>query len=143
MWLMLAAGCGSGGGGKMPDAAVMPDVASGSSCQPIGATGELIRRPGNPRIVAGHQTYSDAMVDVGLSDPALRWDGTAWQLYFHGPHAPSFGAAGTQMVRHATSPDAAAWTIDDAPSLVASTGVPRGAMMSIASCTRPSLRASA
>lgn len=117
--LFCAIGCG-GGGGKTPDAAVVPDVASGSGCQPIGATGEFLRRTGNPRIVAGQHAYTDGMVDIGLSDPDLRWDGTQWVLYFHGPHATSFGGAGTGMVRRAVSPDLAAWTIDETPSLAAS-----------------------
>ena len=110
-------GCG-GGGGKMPDAAVVAD-GPGSACQPIGATGEFLRRAGNPRLVAGQHTYGDGMVDVGMSDPDLRWDGTAWQLYFHGPHAMSFSSPITQMIRHASSADLATWTLDDAPSLVA------------------------
>jgi len=119
IWLMLAVGCG-GGGGKMPDAAVVPDVASGSGCQPIGVTGEFVRRTGNPRIVAGQHTYTDGMLDIGVSDPDLRWDGTQWVVYFHGPHAPSFGAAGTGMVRRAVSPDLGSWTLDETASLATS-----------------------
>jgi hypothetical protein len=114
LWLL---GCG-GSGGKMPDAPVVPDT-SGSGCQPIGVTGEFLRRATNPRLVAGTHPYMDGMVDVGLSDPDLHWDGSRWQLYFHAPHAASFNGATTSMVRHATSTDAQAWAIDELPSLVA------------------------
>jgi hypothetical protein len=114
----MVVGCG-GGGGKMPDAAVMVDAA-GSGCRPIGATGEFVRRSGNPRIVAGTHTYTDGMVDIGVSDPDLRWDGTQWVVFFHGPHAPAFGAVGTGMIRRAVSADLASWTLDDTPALAAS-----------------------
>lgn len=118
--LSCVSACG-GGGGTMPDAAAVPDGAAGSSsCQAIGATGELVRQAGNPRLVAGQHAYSDAMFDIGLSDPDLRWDGAQWVLYFHGPHAAAFGEAATQMVRRAVSADLTAWTIDETPALVAS-----------------------
>ena len=120
-WVLLAVvGCG----GHDP---VMIDAPSAGSdaalaCQPQSAIGNFYRRQPNPRIVAGQQTYTDGKVDVGISDPDLRWDAAAslWQLYFHGPHAMTFASPITQMIRHATSPDLAAWTIDDSPSLAVS-----------------------
>ncbi|MBV8758117.1 MAG: hypothetical protein JO257_12600 [Deltaproteobacteria bacterium] len=103
----------------MPDAPYVPDFPD-QGCQPVGVTGEFLRRTGNPRLVAGTHPYMDGMVDIGMSDPDLHWDGSAWQMYFHGPHAASFSSPITQMVRHATSSDALTWTLDETPSLVAS-----------------------
>jgi hypothetical protein len=62
------------------------------------------------------------MVDIGVSDPDLRWDEASrrWHLYFYGPHAVSFSSSSTAMIRHATSADLQTWAIDDTPSLVAS-----------------------
>ncbi|MDB4959876.1 MAG: hypothetical protein JWO36_7445 [Myxococcales bacterium] len=118
---IFGAGCG-GNDPAVADGQVQPDTEA-SSCSPVGTIGSFYRRTVNPRIVAGHQTYSDNMIDIGISDPDLRWDDASqlWNVYFHGPHAASFSSPTiTQMVRHAISPDLAAWTIDDAPSLVAS-----------------------
>ena len=114
--LLVLAGCGSDP--ATPDAPVTPDMAM-NACQPQSAIGNFYRRQPNPRIIAGQQSYTDGNVDVGVADPDLRWDEGAgvWQLYFHGPHAASFGSPVTQMIRHATSADLATWAIDDVPSL--------------------------
>jgi hypothetical protein len=118
---IFGVGCGGSKDPAVPDASKSPDSQI-SQCQAVGTIGSFYRRTVNPRIVAGHQSYTDGMIDVGISDPDLLWDegAQAWNLYFHGPHAMSFSSPITQMVRHATSPDLAAWSIDDAPSLVAS-----------------------
>src|SRR4051812_6247238 len=109
---IFGVGCGSPDPG-VPDGPNQPD-ASTANCSAVGTIGSFYRRTVNPRIVAGHHTYTDGMIDVGISAPDLRWDEPSqrWNVYFHGPHAASFGAAATQMVRHATSPDLSAWTID-------------------------------
>jgi hypothetical protein len=116
--ILAIVGCGS----KNPATTDAPSAIDGGNCQPIGAVGDFYRRSVNPRIVAGHQTYSDGAVDVGISDPDLRWDEASqlWNVYFHGPHAMTFSSPVTQMIRHATSSDLQTWTIDDTPSLAAS-----------------------
>ena len=118
VFVLVVIGCG----GHDPvdiDAPAVGSDAPNNTCQPQSAIGNFYRRQPNPRIIAGHQAYTDGKIDVGVADPDLRWDDDSglWQLYFHGPHAQSFGAAVTQMIRHATSLDLAAWSIDDAPSL--------------------------
>jgi hypothetical protein len=123
---VAAGGCGGCGDPDpgTPDAPKMPDAPQ-SNCQPIAAIGSFYRRMTNPRIVAGTHTYGDAMIDVGVSDPDLRWDEPTqtWNVYFHGPHAATFSGSITQMVRHATSADLQTWTLDDAPSLTANPDV--------------------
>ncbi|MEO8841901.1 MAG: hypothetical protein ABI591_13290 [Kofleriaceae bacterium] len=90
-------------------------------CQPQGAIGQFYRRTPNPRLVSGAHTYTNATVDIAITDPDLRWDDTSstWQLYYHGPNAVDYASANTPMIRHAESPDLVTWAIDDAPSLVA------------------------
>ena len=121
--LVLAAACG-GTSGATPDApASGPDAASdASACQPAGAIGAFYRRT-NPRLVAGQHTFGDGDLDLSIADPDLRWDDASatWQLYYAAAHAPSFGAASAPVIRHATSPDLASWTLDDAPALAAAT----------------------
>ncbi len=117
-WLLVLAACGGGHAAPATDAP--PDQADANlTCQSIGAVGAFYRRAGNPRLVAGHQTFSDGEVDISMSDPDLRWDGAAWQLYYMGAHAMDFQSPVTQVIRHATSADLAQWSIDDAPALAA------------------------
>ena len=125
--LWIVATFGACGGGTTPAASDAPADSTDANvtCQPQGAVGSFYRRAPNPRLVAGQQTFTDGKLDIAISDPDLLWDPTAqlWQLYYHGPHAMTFGgpvAQITQQVRHASSPDLAAWTVDDAPSLVVS-----------------------
>jgi len=95
--------------------------APASQCQPLSAIGEFYRRTPNPRLVSGTHTYLDHTVDIAITDPDLRWDdaSSTWQLYYHGPNAIDYQSPITPMIRHASSPDLATWTIDDAPALVA------------------------
>ena len=119
--LLLVCACGSTDPMMMrPDAQKQPDAPIGG-CQPIGAVGSFYRRTTNPRLVAGTHTYSDSKVDVGISDPDVRWDDAAqtWVAYFHGPHATSFSSPVTQMIRRATTPDFVTWNLDDTPALAA------------------------
>jgi hypothetical protein len=122
VFLLVAAACG--GSAAVPDGAPAPDAVSvdGSidTPPPCPAPSLFARRPTNPRLVAGQFAYADGMRDIAVSDPDLRWDGAAWSMYFHGPHAASFSGPGTGMVRHATSADLQTWSIDETPSLVAS-----------------------
>jgi hypothetical protein len=119
----LAIGCGDKDPAK-PDGKIQPDTPI-SQCQPISAVGAFYRRAPNPRLIAGTHTYTDGQVDVGISDPDLRWDEASqlWHVYFHAPHAMNFGSPITGMIRHATSPDLLTWTIDETPSLVAASDV--------------------
>ena len=120
--LALVAGCGGGAGAMHDAAAPGSDAPPGdaSACQPVGATGAFYRRT-NPRLVAGQQAFTDSQLDLSIADPDLRWDDASatWQLYYATTHAPAFGAAGAPLIRHATSPDLATWTIADAPALAA------------------------
>lgn len=120
--LFTVLGCGSDP--AAPDApaidTAMPDTPS-TGCQAQGAIGSFYRRTPNPRLIAGTHTYSDNTVDIAITDPDLFWDGTTWQLYYHGPNSVDYQSPITPMIRHASSPDLATWTIQDAPSLVAPT----------------------
>lgn len=118
LYLATLAACG--GGGKQPVSTDAPPATIDtppSSCQPISAIGSFYRRP-NPRLIAGH-TFQDGRVETAIADPDLHWDASAqlWQLYYHGPRATSFSAPNTQTITHATSPDLATWTVQDAPAL--------------------------
>jgi hypothetical protein len=128
-WLVLfpslvVFGCGDEGATAIdaghdagPDAVV--------TCQPQGATGQFIKRAGNPRMLAG-QAFTDGKIDISISDPDVRWnDGSqVWELYYATSHAASFGDPDkTQMIRHATSPDRMTWSVDDAPALAAAADV--------------------
>lgn len=101
-----------------PDGAVdAPDAAQ--TCQPQGAIGSFYRRQPNPRFIAGTHVFGDGKLDTAVADPDLRWDDASqlWHLYYQSPHGATFDPPGPQVIRHATSPDLAAWTFDDAPSL--------------------------
>jgi len=82
--------------------------------------GQFVRRQGNPRMLAG-TTFSDGKLDLSISDPDVRWDAAAqrYELYYMAAHAMTFADPSIQQVRHATSPDRMAWTVDDAPVFAA------------------------
>ena len=109
---------GCGGGGGTPDAGAIdsgPD--SSSTCKPIPAQGQFTRRTGNPRMIAG-KMFSDAKIDISISDPDVRWDAASakYHLYYMAAHATSFSANDkVQVIRHASSADRMTWTVDDAP----------------------------
>jgi hypothetical protein len=115
-WLVaLIAGCGEDPSATMPDALpVTPDAQV--TCQPQSAVGSFYRRPTNPRIVAGRM-FTDGKLDTAIADPDLRWDGSAWHIYYQTPHGTSFTQAGPQIIRHASSTDLATWSFDETPSL--------------------------
>ena len=117
--LALLVACGSDPAkpdAPSPDA---PPDTPPSQCQAQGAVGNFYRRTPNPRMIAGTHAYTDGTVDIAITDPDLAWDGAAWQLYYHGPNSVDYQSPITPMIRHASSPDLAAWTIDDAPALTA------------------------
>lgn len=122
--LVAAAGCdcGDGGSGADPDAAAdaRPD-ARPTTCQPLPAMGQLTRRDGNPRLVAG-AAFPGGMIDTAIFDPDVHYDAAAqrYVAYYMAPHAPAFGAPEIQQIRRATSADKFAWTVDDEPVLAAS-----------------------
>lgn len=122
LWLAFGiSGCG-GSDPAAPDAPA-PDApdAPASQCLPIPATGQFVRRA-NPRVLPG-APFSDGDLSLGIADPDVRWDAAAgrYEAYYLAPHAAAFGAPSTPMIRRATSPDHASWTVDDAPALAAST----------------------
>ena len=121
MFALLAA---CGGGGHMAPADAVADAidAPPGQCQPIGATGQFYRRGGNPYLIAG-RTFQDGRFETLISDPDLQWDEAAgaWQLYYHGPRGTSYASPDEEAITHATSPDLATWTVQDAPALAAST----------------------
>ena len=121
LWILTTGASACGGGSHAAvDAPASGDAADApaSSCQPIGAIGSFYRRMPNPRMLAG-RTFQDGRIEVAIADPDLHWDDTAqqWQLYYHGPRATSYLAPNTQTIAHATSPDLATWTVQDAPAL--------------------------
>jgi hypothetical protein len=106
-----------GGGSDSPDAGGDGKSPEASNCAPVGAQGQFTRRAGNPRLRAGATTYTDGKIDMSISDPDVRWDGSKYQLYFATAHATSFNASDkTGVIRHATSIDRMTWTVDDAPA---------------------------
>lgn len=112
--ILLAFGCG--GSNAAPDATGDGVGSDGTNnCLPVGAQGQFTRRAGNPRMRAG-ATFSDGKLDMSISDPDVRWDGSKYQLYYSAAHATAFNAADmTGVIRHASSPDRMTWTVDDAP----------------------------
>ena len=104
-----------------PDAA-LDAVDAAQTCQPQGAIGAFYRRQPNPRFIAGTHVFGDGRLDTAVADPDLRWDDASqlWHLYYQSPHGTTFNPPGPQVIRHATSPDLAAWTFDDAPSFTVS-----------------------
>lgn len=122
LWIFATLGaCGSSHPATTDGSVDSPAVSDAPACQPQGAIGSFYRRPPNPRLLAGH-AHSDGNVEIAISDPDLYWDDAAqlWQLYYHGPRATTFTGTNHPVIQHASSPDFAAWTIDDAPSLTAS-----------------------
>ena len=117
--LATLGGCG-GGSQSARDAAVDATDAPPPMCQPIGAVGAFYRRTPNPRLIAG-RTFQDGRLDILISDPDLRWDDAAqlWQLYYHGPRGTNYLSPDVEAITHATSPDLATWTVQDAPAFVA------------------------
>lgn len=115
----LVAPVACGGGHAAPDAIDGPPP----ECQPAGATGQVFRDANNPHLLAG-SAFSDGQIDISISDPDLRFDATSgqFQLYYATAHAPTFADPSTQMIRHATSGDAKAWSVKDVPALVAAEG---------------------
>lgn len=122
LWLLLpvVAACGgSDSNTPGPDA----PIDSENTCQAQGATGQFIRRAGNPRLLPGH-TFGDGKIDISISDPDVHWDdaSSTWQLYYATSHAMTFGDTDrVQLIRHATSPDRMTWSVADAPALTAAT----------------------
>jgi len=118
----LLAACG--GSSAKPDAGdAGPDAYE--MCHPKGVTGELQRRAGNPRLLAG-TTFSDGKLDVSISDPDVRWDDVSqrFELYYMAAHGTSItDPALVQVIRHATSTDYTTWTVDDTPALTANPDV--------------------
>ncbi len=112
--IALATGCG--GGSDSPDAGADARPDGTSNCSPVGAQGQVTRRAGNPRLRAG-ATFTDGKLDLSISDPDVRWDGSQYQLYYATAHATSFSATDkVGMIRHATSVDRMTWTVADAPA---------------------------
>jgi len=108
-------GCGHEAGTVETDApALLTDTAPPPTCQAQSATGAFYRRPPNPRVIAGAQSFSDGKLDTAIADPDLRWDDTSqrWHLYYQSPHG-TFASPGTTIIRHATSANLASWTFSD------------------------------
>jgi hypothetical protein len=119
VWILATlGGCGGSSHTSVPDGTVDATDAPPQMCQPIGAVGAFYRHTPNPRMTAG-RAFQDGRIEVAIADPDLHWDDTAslWQLYYHGPRATSYTAPNTQTITHATSPDLATWTVQDAPAL--------------------------
>ena len=118
---LLLAACGDDGPAVVPDGPpVTPDIPE-QQCLPQGAVGAFYRRPPNPKLVAGSHTFTDGKLDTAIADPDLRWDGTQWVLYYQSPHGTTFDPPGPMVIRRATSPDLATWTLADAPAFAAPT----------------------
>jgi hypothetical protein len=89
-------------------------------CQPQGATGQFVRRAGNP-VLQPRQTFTDGKLDTELSDPDVRWTGQRWELFYGTGHASTYTSDDrVAVIRRATSIDRTQWTIDEAPALTAS-----------------------
>src|SRR5258708_5024815 len=113
---------GCGGGHTATTDAPADTTSDAPACQPQGAIGSFYRRSPNPRLLAG-RAHTDGTLEIAIADPDLRWDDTSglWHVYYHGPRATSYTAPNRQTIEHATSPDLATWTIDDAAALATST----------------------
>jgi hypothetical protein len=113
--LLGVSACGGDDVAIVPDAPIVtPDAAQ--TCAPQSAVGSFYRRQPNPRFIAGRM-FTDGAMDTAIADPDLRWDGSAWHLYYQTPHGTSFTTPGPQIIRHASSADLATWSFDEAPSL--------------------------
>ena len=88
-------------------------------CSPQSAVGAFYRREPNPRFIAGTHMFTGGALDTAIADPDLHWDEATqrWRLYYQSPHGMTFDPPGAPVLRHATSPDLAAWTFEDTPSL--------------------------
>lgn len=92
-------------------------MGDGPLCKPQSAVGSFYRRQPNPRLIAGGHTFTDAKIDTTLDDPDLVWDGSTWHLYYSSPHKTFTAPETGTIIRHATSTDLAAWTLQDAPAI--------------------------
>ncbi|HVK83870.1 MAG TPA: hypothetical protein VM513_07175 [Kofleriaceae bacterium] len=118
--ILLLTACGDDG--ATSDAGVDGRLDADETCQPLGATGQFIRRAGNPRLLP-RQSFPDGKLDTDLADPDARWNTGAqrWEVFFGTRHATSFTSSdGVAVIRRATSADRMTWTVDDAPALTAS-----------------------
>jgi hypothetical protein len=119
--LLATVACGDDGPATTPDAPAGPD-APPSNCQTQGATGQFIRRAGNPQLTAGAPLFDDGQVDLYMEDPDVHWDGAQWVAYWSATHAESFTAKDrVRLFRRATSTDRVTWTVDEEPALVQDT----------------------
>lgn len=119
--LGTAAACGDDGGARHDAASDGPD--SDLRCQPQGATGQFIRRAGNPRLLP-RQDFPDGMIDIHIADPDVRWSAATqrWDVYFGALHGTSYASGDlVPIIRRASSADRMTWTVDDEPSLRAAT----------------------
>lgn len=117
---LVTVGCGGDDGATpVPDAGPSTPDAPPSACQPQGAIGQLIRRAGNPQMIAGGEPSGEGEIDLSIEDPDLHWDGEQWVAYWATTHASSATSAdGVRLIRRATSPDRTTWTLDDEPALI-------------------------
>ena len=121
--LLLMAACGDDGATPV-DAPPTPIDAPPGMCQTQGAIGQFIRRAPNPKTLspALGAAFSDGKMDIHLADPDVHWDGSTWGAYWAAKHGTSYTSNDlVPVIRRATSTDRMTWTIDDAPSLIAST----------------------
>ncbi|MBA3541804.1 MAG: hypothetical protein H0T79_19475 [Deltaproteobacteria bacterium] len=119
--MTILVACGACGDTPVAPDSQVTDHPEASACQPIGATGEVIRRSGNPRLIAG-QPFTDGKLDLSIADPDVQRDaaGTGWNLYYAAAHATTFSATDkVPVIRNATSVDRQTWTVRDVPALVA------------------------
>jgi hypothetical protein len=127
LWLSVlalhATACGDDGA-QMTDGGVDARVdAPPSSCQAQGATGQFLRRAGNPRLLP-KTTFADGKLDTHIADPDVRWDtGTStWQLYYASSHGTSyFSSDQAGLIRRGSSPDRMTWTVSETPALAVAT----------------------
>ncbi|MDX2089147.1 MAG: hypothetical protein SFX73_14920 [Kofleriaceae bacterium] len=89
-------------------------------CQPQGATGQFIRRAGNPQLLP-HQTFTDGKLDTEISDPDVRWTGQRWDVFYGTGHTTSYTSSDKiAVIRRASTIDRMTWTIEDEPALTQS-----------------------
>lgn len=124
-WIVFIIGCGDGcgddGAAVVQDAPNLAiDAPDPQQCLPQGAVGAFYRRQPNPKMIAGTHTFTDNKLDTAIADPNLMSDGTTWHLYYQSPHGTTFTPPGPMVIRHATSPDLATWTFQDAPAFTVS-----------------------
>ena len=122
--LLSLVACGGDDAGTPADAGpdALPD-APPSNCQAQGATGQFLRRANNPRL-RPRQTFTDAKIDISISDPDVRWDAATarWDVFYASSHGTSYQSSDQRgVIRHASSADRVTWTVDEAPALGVST----------------------